>query len=128
MRFPNTGSPATRRLDIWTEASKENSERVYSSLKEFGAPLSQLTSSDFSQEGHFYQMGRPPVRIDILMSIEGLSFGEAWKNPNTIRLFDEQVNLISLDDLIIAKKTAGRPQDLVDLEYLMLARTLNEKS
>jgi hypothetical protein len=118
----------TKDLDIWIDASDENSERVFSSLKEFGAPLSQLTSSDFSQEGNFYQMGRPPIRIDILMSIEGLLFNQAWKNRNTVLFFDEQINLISLDDLIIAKKSAGRPQDLIDLENLILAKSLKEKS
>ena len=55
----------TKDLDIWIEASEENGENVYKSLKEFKAPLFDLKSSDFSQEGSFYQMGRPPVRINI---------------------------------------------------------------
>lgn len=70
----------TKDLDIWIEASEENGEKVYKSLKDFKAPLFDLKPADFSQKGSFYQMGRPPVRIDILMSIEGMSFEDAWKN------------------------------------------------
>ncbi len=66
----------TKDLDIWVEASEENSERVFSALNEFGAPLDKLNVDDFAADG-FFQMGRPPVRIDILMSIEGVNFSDA---------------------------------------------------
>ena len=112
----------TKDLDIWVETSEENANRVFSSLKEFGAPLSGLSATDFAEKDNFYQMGRPPVRLDILMSIAGLSFEEAWDSRNVTRLFDENINMISLDDLIRAKKAAGRPQDLVDAENLVLAK------
>jgi len=45
-----------------------------------GAPLAGVTAKDFSAEGSFYQMGIPPVRVDILMSIDGVSFAEVWPN------------------------------------------------
>lgn len=116
----------TKDLDIWIEASGENSERVYKSLRDFKAPLFNLKPADFSQEGSFYQMGKPPVRVDILMSIEGMNFENAWNNRQTIDFFGVQANLISLDDLIQSKKLAGRPQDLVDIESLSLAKKLEE--
>lgn len=117
----------TKDLDIWIEASEENGENVYRSLKEFKAPLFELTSSDFAQEGNFYQMGRPPVRIDILMSIEGMSFEDAWENRQMIDFFGVEANFISPEDLIQSKKLAGRPQDLIDVENLLLAKKLKEK-
>lgn len=117
----------TKDLDIWVEPSEQNAHLVFQSLKQFGAPLFELSPSDFAEKGSFYQMGRPPVRIDILMSIEGLSFPEAWKNRNIVLLFGEKANLISLDDLIIAKKSAGRPQDLIDADNLLLAKKIREE-
>src|ERR1017187_6595989 len=57
----------TKDLDVWIDASAENAERVYRSLVAFGAPLAGLTAKDFAEEGSFYQMGIPPVRVDILM-------------------------------------------------------------
>ena len=116
----------TKDLDIWIEASSKNGERVYKSLSEFKAPLFNLKAEDFSNEGSFYQMGRPPVRVDILMSIEGMSFAEAWLNKNIIDFFGVEANFISLDDLIKSKKLAGRPQDLADAENLLLAKKIKE--
>src|SRR5262249_31613942 len=69
----------TKDLDIWVEASNENATRVYSALLEFGAPLGNLRESDFLSDG-FFQMGRPPIRIDVLMSIDGVEFPDAWPN------------------------------------------------
>lgn len=116
----------TKDLDIWIEASAENSTLVFKALKEFGAPLSGLSSADFAEKGNFYQMGRPPVRIDILMSIDGVAFEDAWTNRNLVNLFGETANLISMEDLIAGKRSAGRPQDLIDVDNLLLAKALND--
>jgi hypothetical protein len=116
----------TKDLDIWIEASTQNGEKVFASLKKFKAPLFDLTSQDFSEAGSFYQMGRPPVRVDILMSIEGMSFAKVWKNRQKIDFFGVEANFVSLDDLIELKKLAGRPQDLADVENLLIAKRLKE--
>jgi hypothetical protein len=61
----------TKNLDLWIRANAKNAHAVFQALREFGAPLTGLTSADFAEEGYFYQMGIPPVRVDILMSISG---------------------------------------------------------
>lgn len=63
-------------------------------------------------------MGKPPVRIDVLMSIKGVDFHEAWDRKVISKFGDTKANFIALSDLICAKKAAGRGQDLVDLESL----------
>ena len=68
----------TKDLDLWISAYAINAEAVYRARREFGAPLADLTAADFAQEGYFYQMGVPPVRVDILMGIPGAVFAEAW--------------------------------------------------
>jgi hypothetical protein len=68
----------TKDLDVWVEAAPKNARKVLSALREFGAPLAGLAEADFAKEGSFYQMGRPPARVDILMSIEGVHFADAW--------------------------------------------------
>jgi hypothetical protein len=62
----------TKDLDIWVEASPKNARAVFRALRRFEAPLANLTEADFAKEGFFYQMGRPPARVDILMSIKGI--------------------------------------------------------
>lgn len=67
----------TKDLDIWIEASPENATRVFRALAHFGAPLTGVSEADFAAPGSFYQLGRPPLRVDVLTSIEGLEFDEA---------------------------------------------------
>jgi hypothetical protein len=66
-------------------------------------------------------MGRPPARIDILMSIDGVGFEEAWDNRIESDFDGVPAHIISKQDLIQAKRAAGRPQDLVDLASLTLS-------
>ena len=115
----------TKDLDLWISADKDNAAAVYKALKEFGAPLAGLTEADFTEEGYFYQMGRPPMRVDILMGIPGVEFEEAWRNREEVDFEDLTVKFISREDLIAAKKASGRPQDLIDAE--LLSQTPDEK-
>ena len=76
---------ATKDLDIFIDASEENSVKVFTALDEFGAPLAGYTSDDFAHEdGTWYVMGKPPARI-VLQRIDGKVFSTAWAtevNPN----------------------------------------------
>ena len=108
----------TKDLDIWISVDEENAAAVFRSLKEFGAPLADMTETDFSEEGYFYQMGRPPMRVDILMGIPGLVFEQAWQQRVEVEFDGLKVNFISRENLIIAKKASGRPQDLIDADLL----------
>jgi hypothetical protein len=108
----------TKDLDVWIDASAENAERVYRSLLAFGAPLAGVTAKDFAKEESFYQMGIPPVRVDILMSIDGVSFAEAWPNRQQSKLGNAQAWFIGRGELIRNKRAVGRHIDLHDAELL----------
>ena len=108
----------TKDLDLWISADTMNAQAVYRALHEFGAPLADLTAADFAQEGYFYQMGVPPVRVDILMGIPGVVFAEAWPRRTEVDFAGLLVSFIGREDLIAAKRAAGRPQDLLDVEQL----------
>ena len=92
---------------------------MYLALVEFGAPLVGMTENDFREEGYFYQMGIPPVRVDILMGIPGVVFDEAWQRRVTVDFDGLPISFISRLDLIQAKLASGRPQDLIDAESLL---------
>jgi hypothetical protein len=108
----------TKDLDIWIDASPRNARAVFRALRDFGAPLANLTAGDFAREGTFYQMGRPPARIDILMSVAGLRFPDAWRRRVTTDFDGVSAYVISREDLLVNKRAAGRPQDLVDASNL----------
>ncbi len=108
----------TKDLDIWISVDQENAAAVYRALKAFGAPLANMSETDFAEEGYFYQMGRPPMRVDILMGIPGLEFEKAWQQRVEVDFDSLCVRFISREDLITTKKASGRPQDLIDAETL----------
>jgi hypothetical protein len=108
----------TKDLDILISTDIANAEAVYNALLEFGAPLTGLTAKDFSEEGFFFQMGVPPVRVDILMGIPGIQFEECWKRRAEVDFDGLKVIFISKQDLIASKRATGRPQDLIDADLL----------
>jgi hypothetical protein len=108
----------TKDLDLWISTDVANAKAVFRALKEFGAPLADLTEDDFAEEGYFYQMGVPPVRVDVLMGIPGLSFAEAWQRRVNVDFDDLSVSFIGKQDLITVKLASGRPQDLLDAKQL----------
>ena len=105
-------------LDVWVEPNAQNAGRVLAALRAFGAPLSDLTEQDLATEGIVFQMGVPPRRIDILTSITGVRFDEAWPERIELRYGDVDVPIIGLRALIRNKQAVGRPKDLLDLELL----------
>ncbi len=109
-------------LDIWINNSPENAERVYHALKEFGAPLTNITVEDFTIPTHVFQIGVEPSRIDILMALKELNFVESWSRRATTKISEIEIHFISIDDLIFNKKLAARPQDLRDAEMLELKK------
>lgn len=108
----------TKDLDLWIEATAENAERCYQALASFGAPLAGLGPLDFTQRGYIYQMGVPPFRVDILMSLRGLEFDLAWHRRDCQMVDGLSIPFLSKIDLIESKLAAGRPQDLLDVELL----------
>jgi len=112
---------ATKDLDIFIRADEENSKAVFRALAQYGAPLDNLSPTDFS-DGSTFQIGQPPARIDILQRIDGVTFDEAWKN-RVEGLIDAEIRIavISRDDLIRNKLAWGRDQDLLDAKKLRAA-------
>ena len=115
----------TADLDLWTGTGTRNAGAIYKALREFGAPLSGLTEDDFSEEGCFYQMGVPPMRVDVLTGIPGVGFEAAWARRVEIDFDGLPVPFISRDDLIAAKRASGRPQDMLDVQSLIRADHLD---
>lgn len=110
---------ATKDLDVWVEASKENAPRVMRALRAFGAPLHGLLESDLEAPGVGLQIGLPPQRIDVLTQATGISFNEAWLNRVDVALTsDLHCAFLGLADLMQNKRAAGRPQDLADVAAL----------
>ncbi len=108
----------TKDLDVWTEPSADNAPRVYLALARFGAPMESLTVEDLATPGTIFQIGVEPNRIDVITSVEGLSFETAWENRISSAYGEVPISILGLDDLLLNKRLIGRPQDLLDVEWL----------
>ena len=117
---------ATKDLDVWVRPSSENASRVFAAIVEFGAPLHDLAASDLEKRGTVFQIGVPPVRIDLITAIDGLEFDEAWSDRLPTRFAGEPAFVPSLAHLVRNKRASGRLQDLADVEAL--ERIIADKS
>lgn len=109
---------ATGDLDIWIDATAENAPRVMTALSDFGAPLVDVTLSDFTQPGVVFQIGLPPARIDILTQLSGITFDEAWPDRHRAAFDSVEVDFIGRAAFIKNKRATGRAKDLGDVEAL----------
>jgi len=111
----------TKDLDLFIRSEPENANAVFRALAQFGAPIQGMAPADFL-DGTTFQMGQPPNRIDVLQSIDGITFEEAWAH-RVQGMIDGEVSaaIISREDLIRNKIASGREQDLLDVKVLRAA-------
>jgi predicted nucleotidyltransferase len=108
-------------LDVWVATDPENAARVAKVLTDFGFAGLKLTAKDFARPGYAIQLGRPPYRIDLLTSIDAVTFSSAYCRRRTVRVGALRIPFIGLEDLLANKRATGRPQDLADVEKLSSA-------
>lgn len=109
---------ATVDIDFWVRPSVENSEAVMRAISAFGAPPLNLTLSDLQKDDTVFQIGVAPKRIDIITSLSGLEFDEAYKNSIVVELEGIQLRVPSIPDLIRNKRATGRVKDVSDANAL----------
>lgn len=117
---------ATGDLDFWIRPTDENAARVLRALVSFGTPTEGLTITDLTTPDLVLQIGLEPNRIDILTSIDGVSFEEGWSERMTTPVEGLDVPILSFEHMIANKRATGRPRDLADvaaLEAEMLRRS-----
>jgi hypothetical protein len=109
---------ATGDLDVWVEPTPDNAVRLMQALEQFGAPLGQVKADDFSRPGIVFQMGLPPIRIDVLTELTGVSFADAWEHRTNAAFGAVPVDVIGREAFIRNKRATGRARDLGDIESL----------
>lgn len=105
-------------LDLFVRPSLENSERVAKSLRDFGFASLGVGDEEFAKLDRILQLGYPPVRIDIMTSISGVTFEEAWESRVEGTFGHVVVDFIGRDALLKNKLASGRPKDLDDATRL----------
>jgi hypothetical protein len=113
------GAPRyTGDLDIFVRPDSMNAQRIMRALEAFGFESVGLTAADFEKPDNVIQLGVPPVRVDIVTSLTGISWESAFENRVQGRYGDVQVNYIGREQFILNKRSIGRKKDLADIESL----------
>lgn len=107
-------------MDIWVNPSSENYQRIVKAFAEFGMPVFDMTEQKFLQTEEFdvFSFGVAPTSIDLMTCVKGLDFAAAYLNSTVYEFDDLSIRVIMYDDLLRAKKAAGRNKDLNDIEQL----------
>jgi hypothetical protein len=108
----------TADIDFLIRPDPVNAERVVKTLREFGFGGLQILPAELCQPDQIIQLGVKPNRIDLITSVAGLSFGEAWDSRVAGTIDSVRVLFIGCDALIRNKEAAARPQDLADAHAL----------
>lgn len=109
---------ATGDLDLWIRPSDGNARRALRALEVFGAPLEDLEVEELTRPDLVFQIGVQPNRIDLLTSIDGVTFEEAWPNRLEVEIDGIRVPVIGREELARNKRAVGRLRDRADLEAL----------
>jgi predicted nucleotidyltransferase len=118
----------TKDIDLFIRSNVQNSEAVFRALADFGAPLAGISPADFRDNPNaVFQLGHSPARADLLQSIDGVDFEEAWKNRVEFTLEGVSVYVISSEHLIQNKLKSGRLSDLADVEAIREADKANKE-
>jgi hypothetical protein len=113
---------ATKDLDLLVSIEGENRDRLARALGRFGAPPNVTKAAAKLGPNEIVYMGVPPLRIDILVSADGINTDDVIGRAETISLGELEVSLISRLDLVANKTASGRPQDIADVAALERSR------
>lgn len=105
-------------IDFFIKPDPANARRVVAAISDFGFSSLDITEQDFIQPEQVIQLGVPPVRIDIVTSISGVSWDEAAADGQEALLGDLRCRFIGKQQFIKNKRKIGRYKDLADIESI----------
>jgi len=109
---------ATQDLDLFVEPTRANAKRVGAALADFGYPELAREWPRFAERDRMATLGREPLRVDIMTSISGVDFKQAWKGRVSTRYGRFSVSFLGREELVANKRAAGRTKDLLDIALL----------
>ncbi|MEY3000534.1 MAG: hypothetical protein RL648_748 [Verrucomicrobiota bacterium] len=109
-------------IDVFIAISEENARLVLKTFSEFGFGDLGLKESDFMEDEIVVEIGREPLKIQILTGIDGVTFEECWSDRISVQLSGLEVPFIGIDSLIRNKAATPRAKDKIDLQELRRIR------
>lgn len=113
-------SRTTGDMDIWVDCTESNYQRLVKAFRDFQMPLFDMTLNNFLSKAEFdvFRYGRKPVAIDIMVKMADFDFETCFKSAQYFEDDDLIIPVVHVNDLVKAKKVAGRNKDLDDIDNL----------
>ena len=113
-------SRTTGDMDIWVQRTKANYKKIVKAFQQFKMPMFDMTEENFLHHSTWdvFTFGKPPVSIDLMVKVKGLEFEGCYKIAQEYIDDGLKIRLIHINNLITAKKAAGRPKDIDDINNL----------
>lgn len=105
-------------IDIYVRPTPENADRLITVLRDFGFGSLGLKNEDFEKPGQIIQLGQPPVRVDLITAISGVTWEEADSGKVSGKYDDVPVHFLGRKQFVANKRASGRKKDMADLEAL----------
>jgi len=106
-------------MDIWVKKTEQNYKRIVIAFKDFGMPVFDMTLKNFlSDRFDVWSFGRKPVLIELMTSLKGVDFDEAYAKAVFYMEEDIPIRFLHLSSLLDAKRASGRYKDLDDIDQL----------
>jgi hypothetical protein len=118
---------ATADIDFLYRRTAANVRALCTAMNEFGAPREVIDQASLMTAGIVTQFGRPPVRIDLLNEIDGVTFLEVWSGAATATLDGQKIRVIGLRELKKNKNATGRTKDAEDVRRLASQKTRKKR-
>jgi phage replication-related protein YjqB (UPF0714/DUF867 family) len=113
------GAPRfTADMDIWVGSDSTNAQKLGRALQKFGFQVAEITTGQFLKPDSVFRIGRPPLQIDLLTEVSGCTFADCYKRRELLSRDEIEISVISLEDLKVNKRAAGRGKDVGYVEAL----------
>ena len=109
---------ATADMDIWIAINKTNAKKLVRVLQDFGFDQEEINEDLFLQKSKIFRMGNPPIRIELLTTISGVTFSSCYKSRIEDEIDGITIKIINLENLKTNKKASARHKDLDDVNHL----------
>lgn len=106
-------------LDIFVALRSENAQKILQTLSDFGFSDLGLTENDFLEPDMVVEIGREPLKIQVLTGIDGVTFDECQKDKKEFLINGLKLPFIGIKCLLKNKKASPRAKDKIDFEELV---------
>ena len=119
---------ATMDFDLLILPTVQNAKRVMAALIEFGFGGAGLKEETFMKSGTAITLGAQPNQIDLLTSMSTQATVDVLAHARQVHIQGMTMKVVSLDDLLFAKKETKRAKDQIDYDELCRLRDTNQNN